>query len=233
MQANKISILMLVIICHATFAVARADVVELVAGFESGRFIEGVNLTGNQYSGSLAGEWSADNGVFTSLSCFIGENAGRALMQRGCDGTLGWFGALSSRHAITLAASRHDYSSPVLTGWEYTDVSASWHFGKKYMLTLKGTDSLLGQGFSAVTTSFNLSQALSDSWRMKFEAGVTSLQSSAPVSALEYGIIGAEYGRNRWVAEVKLQRSSNDYQRFVKLDLEQSEIAVNVRYRMY
>lgn len=224
---------MLVIICHATFAVARADVVELIAGFESGRFIEGVNLTGNQSSGSVTGEWSADNGMYTSLSCFIGENAGRALIQRGCDGTVGWFGAINSRHAITLSASRHDYSSPVLSGWEYTDVSASWHFGKAYMLTVKGSDSLLGQGFSSVTTSFHLSQPLSDRWRMKFEAGVTSLQSSAPVNALEYGMIGAEYARNRWLTEIKLQRSSNDYQSFVKLDLDQSEIAVNVRYRLY
>jgi hypothetical protein len=233
MQANKILILMLVVLCHMTFTVARADVVELIAGFESGRFIEGVNLTANQYSASAAGEWSGDNGVYTSLSCFIGENAGRALIQRGCDGSIGWFTALSSRHAITLAASRHDYSSPVLVGWEYTDVSASWHFGKTTMLTLKGTDSLLGRGFSAVTASFHLSQPISDRWRMKFEAGVTSLQSSAPVSKLEYGILSAEYGHNRWVAEIKLQRGSKDYQRFVRLDHEQLEIAVNIRYRMY
>jgi hypothetical protein len=35
------------------------------------------------------------------------------------------------------------------------------------------------------------------------------------------------------VAEIKLQRGSRDYQRFVRLDYEQLEIAVNVRYRMY
>ena len=233
MQAIRVSILVLLIAYQATCFLARADVTELVGGLDTGHFIEGVNLTGNQLSASLAGEWSANSGAFATLSCFISENENRLAIQRGCDASLGWFAPVNESNAVTLEVSQHDYSSPVLSGWEYTDASVSWHLGKRYMVKLKASDSLLGQGFSAVTTSFHLSQPLNDKWRVKFEGGLTSLQNAAPVDSLEYGLLSAEYGSGRWATELKVMFSSSDYRRFVKLDLDQPEISLNFRYRMY
>jgi len=147
--------------------------------------------------------------------------------------SLGWFAAINNNHAVTFAISRHDYSSPVLRGWQYSDVSASWHIGRTKKLKLRAVDSLLGQGHAAITTSFHAMRPLNDQWRLKFEAGLTSLESSAPVSQLEYGLVSAEYGRGRWAAEFKLMLSSSDYRQFVKLDLDQPEVGISLRYRLY
>ncbi len=212
---------------------AHADVIEIIGGLGIGRFNQGVNLSSGQLNSELNAEWSADNGAFSSLSCFISENRlGRAI-QRGCDLSLGWFKPLNEQHAITGSIARHDYSSPVLSGWQYTDASLSWHIGRDNTLQVRASDSLLGQGFASVTTSFHGSRPIAEKWRLNFEVGVTSLQSSTPVNTLEYGILSAEYARGRWATMIKVMLSDSEYQRFVKLDFEQSELSISLRYRLY
>ncbi len=233
MRKIMFSILMLPIVHQTVTAVARADVVELTGGLESGRFIDGVNLTANKLSTGLAAGWSGDNGAFASLSCFTRENDASVAIQRGCDGSLGWFKPINENHAFTFALSRHDYSSPKLTGWQYTDASVSWHIGRLNKLKIRTSDSLLGQGFASVTTSYHALRPLSEKWRFKFEAGLTALEGSAPVSQLEYGLVGLEYGRGRWAAELKLMVSSSDYKQLVKLEFDQPEASFNLRYRLY
>lgn len=232
MQSNRV-LPLLIIFLTMTAQLSHADVIELVGGFESGRFIEGVNLTDNQLSTHLNAQWSANNGVFASLSCFITERGEKNAINRGCDSTLGWFKPINDKHAVTLAVSRHDYSSPLLRGWQYTDISASWHLGKNHKLNVKATDSLLGQNVSSLTTSVFTSKALSDRWRMSFEAGFTTLESSAPVDTLEYAVLGAAYRRGRWSSEFKVMVSSSDYRRFVILDQDKPSLSVNFRYRLY
>ncbi|RBP50621.1 hypothetical protein [Arenicella xantha] len=233
MQVRNVLSSITFVVCFIIVNTARADVIEFTGGLESGRFIDGVNLTSNYPTVALSGEWSANGGGFAALSCFAGENVNRVVIQRGCDAKLGWFTPLNERQAISFAVSRHDYSSSTLKGWEYTTASAKWHLGKRYTLAVKATDSLLGQGASGVTTSLQFSQPLRDNWRLKLEAGLTSLQSSAPVDSLEYGQLGIEYAQSRWTTELKFMLSSSDYKRFVKLNIEQPEVAINVRYRIY
>lgn len=219
--------------CIITSGIARAQVLEVVAGVESGRFIDGVNLTGNEITSHLSADWSLSNGVFSSLSCFLGENGNARVVQRGCDLSAGWFVPISDSQAMTMEVSRHDYSSPTFRGWQYTDASFQWHINKNYGVGLKLGDSLLGQGFKSATLSIQASKEVNNHWRMNFNAGVTSLNNSADISTLQYGILSAEYGRDRWVSELKLMLSSSSYSRLVNLDIEQPEIAVNIRYRIY
>jgi len=233
MRTIKFSMLILLIVHQTVSIVARADVVELTGGLESGRFIDGVNLTANKLSTGLAAGWSGDNGAFASLSCFTRENDTSVAIQRGCDGSLGWFKPISGNHAVTFALSRHDYSSSQLNGWQYTDASVSWHIGRSNKLKVRASNSLLGQGFASVTTSYHALRPLSEKWRLKFEAGLTALEGAAPVSQLEYGIVGLEYGRGRWAAELKLMVSGSDYKQFVKLDLDEPEASFSLRYRLY
>jgi hypothetical protein len=225
--------LTLLLIQYMSFSNAHADVVEIIGGLDFGRFSEGVNLTSGRLNGDLSTEWSANNGAFSSLSCFINDNALSKAIQRGCDVSLGWFRPLNERHAITGSIARHDYSSPVLSDWQYTDARLSWHIGRNYMLDLRASDSLLGQGFAAVTTSLHASRQITEKWHLNFEAGVTSLQRSAPVSTLGYGILGAEYALGRWATLIRLKLSDSAYTRFVKLDFEQTELSVSLRYRLY
>lgn len=213
--------------------VVQADVIEAFTGLETGRFAEGVDLSGNNPSASLGVEWSGDSGAFLSLSCFMSENNFSNSIQRGCDGDLGWFIPVSEKYAVTLAMSQHDYSSPVLSGWQYTDVSASWHLGMNNKLQIKGTDSLLGQDANALSTSFHSSRNLSDLWRLNIEAGLISLQNSAPVDRLQYAILGIEYGQRRWSTQLKFMFSSSDYERFVNLEQKQPALSFSIRYRLY
>ena len=233
MYSIKILVLALLITNQMIFNVVRADVVELVGGLELGRFSQGVNLIGNELSVGLSGTWSANNGAFASLSCFVSENGERNTIQRGCDGSLGWFAPINDRHALTLSVSQHDYSSPVLKGWQYTDVSLRWHIGKTYAMEVQASDSLLGQGFSSLKASFHATHPLSKRWRANIEAGIISLQSSAPVSTLEYGVASLVFGKERWSTELKIMLSSSEYERFTNLDFNQPEFSVNFRYRIY
>lgn len=218
---------------QATPRLANADILEITGAIESGRIIDGVNLTKNQLSTAVGVEWSANNGGFAKLECFLAENEGRIAIQRGCDASLGWFKPLNDYHALTFNVSRHDYSSPKLKGWEYTDASVSWHLGKTVMLRLKGSDSLLGQGSSSVTTSLHFNQPLNERWGVKFEAGAISLESSATQDRLAYGLISTQYSKGRWAAKLNLMLSSSAYNRFSKLEVGQPEVGVSVRYRLY
>lgn len=233
MDISKIVTLALLASYQSVFSIARADVIELTGALESARFVNGLNLTNNQFSGMISGEWSANNGTFSSLSCFFAEHSERRAAQRGCDASVGWFGVINEKNALTLALTQHDYSGPELIGWEYTDATLNWHIGKNNLVTFRITDSLFGRNFTALTTSFEHSKVLSDQLRVKFEVGFTSLQSAAPIDTLEYGVISAEYGDERWVAELKLIYSGSGYNRFVQFDTESTGIAVNFRYRLY
>lgn len=226
-------ILSLLLLVQESQTNAYADVLELSGAIESGRFIDGVNITKNQLSAALRAEWSGESGAFASLYCFMSENQQRLAIQRGCDASAGWFTPINELHALTFAVSRHDYSSTQLNRWEYTDLSVSWHLGKTTMLKLRGSDSLLGQGFSSVTTSVHFTKPLNDNWRVQLEAGLSSLQSSAPVDNLKYGVLSAQSGRGAWVTELNLMLSSSDYKRFVRLAIDEPEIGVRLRYRFY
>lgn len=212
---------------------AQADMLEVVANIESGRVIDGVNLTDNQLNAGLTTEWSADNGVFASLSCFVGEKRSQRAIQRGCDGSMGWFTPINDTHAVSLAVSRHDYSSPILRGWQYTAASVNWHMGSHHTLKIRATDSLLGQRFSATTASYHVSKPLNDKWSLNFEGGVTSLSGSDSISTLEYGILSTDYTRGRWNTQLVLILSSSNYKRLVGLDIDQPDVSINFRYQLY
>ncbi len=215
-------------------AEAHANVLEVSAGLETGRFIDGVNLSDNHPGVALAAEWSSDQGIFTSLSCFVSDGSQRNSIQRGCDLGLGMFVALNDEHAFSLELGRHDYSSDVLSGWEYTDASVSWHLGRKHMLTLSATDSLLGQGVAATSLSYQTSTSLNDNWTAKFGVSLSSLEESAKkVDGLEHLTFGVQHNRGRWATEFKLLVKSSDYRRFVKIDQNEPELALNIRYRLY
>ena len=232
MQSSSVSKFVLATIIVAS-GHSHANVIEVIGGIESGRFIDGVNLTNNPLAMSLHTEWSAQNGGFVSLSCFITERGAKNAINRGCDTSLGWFKALNNKHAITLAVSRHDYSSPLLRGWQYNDISASWHIGKKNKLKIKASDSLLGQNVNSVTASLHTARALNKHWYINLEAGLTSLEGSAQVNNLEYGVIGLHYRRGRWSSELKAMLSGSNYRRFVALDIDKPAISWNLKYRLY
>jgi len=234
MRLLKLLVLLTLATPHCGLETARASgTLEAFTGIGSSRFSEGVNLTGNKITADVSAEWSANNGGFASVSCFINEGGQNNAIQRGCDASAGWFVPITKSHAVSAAISRHDYSSPGLRGWQYTDVSVDWHIGKNHTFKAKASDSLLGQNHNSITGAFFTSRALNDNWRLNFEAGVTRLQDSAPVRSLEYGVVGLEYSRGRWVGELKTMLSSSDYKRFVKLDFEQPAVGLSLRYRLY
>lgn len=211
-----------------------ANVLELTAGLETGRFIDGVNLSDNYPGAALAAEWSTAKGVFTSLSCFISEADQRNSIQRGCDLGLGMFVPLNENHALTFALGRHDYSSDVLSGWEYTDASISWHMSRKHLLKFSATDSLLGQNVAATSFSYQGSTSLNDRWSANFGLSLSALEESAKdVDSLKHLTIGVQHNRGRWTTELKFLIKSSDYRRFVKIDQSEPELALNIRYRIY
>lgn len=212
---------------------AKANTVELVGQVGVGRFIDGVNLTANNLFASLSSEWSAHNGAFVSLSCFGRENNLDVAIQRGCDAELGWFKPINDQHAFTVTISRHDYSSPKLSGWEYTDARFRWHLGKQNSIGLRASDSLLGQGFSSTTAFFESSKKLTDRLGVGLEAGYTVLESNPKARSLAYAVLGSEYGFKRFSVGVKLLISDSNYKRYVALDVKQPELAVDISYRFY
>ncbi len=212
---------------------AHADTLEVNGQLGVGRLIDGVNLTGDNAYVSLSSEWSANNGLFVSLSCFGRENNSEVAIQRGCDAELGWFKPINDKNAITLIISRHDYSSVELIGWQYTDARLRWHLSKQHSIGLRASDSLLGQGFASATAFVETSAKLNDRVGVSFEAGYTTLKSNPKASSLSYALLGADYRLNRLSFGVELLISDSNYQRFLKLDVEQPEFSANLTYRFY
>lgn len=234
MHLGRTLILTLMTLCPTLFTTAYANVLEVSAGLAAGRFSQGVNLTGSELTADIATEWSSNTGWFTTLACFANDNrTPRRLLQRGCDARMGWFTPVNSEHAVSFAVSRHDYSSPTLSGWEYTDVSLNWHIGKNHTLELRASDDLLGRGFGSVTTRLQAFRPIGNHWSVHIDTGLIGMQRAAPVSSLHYGMLGLRYSRGRWVTEFKAMLSDSAYQQFANLDFNQSELGISIRYRVY
>ncbi len=215
------------------FSGAGHAAVEVTGGVESGRFIDGVNLTDNRPSTFLSAEWSAYNGAFAGLSCFLSEQSDRVIIQRGCDAQLGWFVPVNERHAFTFAISRHDYSSPRLTEWEYTDASARWHIGKTASLGVRVSDSLLGQDIASATLFSEFSYAVTERVGLGLELGHASLESNLKTDSLMYALARVEYGFERWTVKVKALLRDSNFEDFSRIDNDRSDIGVTVQYRFY
>ncbi len=224
-------VIFLALIWHG--CIYASSTVEVFGEFGVGKFIDGVNLTGNKPYSSAMAEWSADKGQFAAVGCFLRGNNQEVAVQRGCDLQIGWFVPINEQRALTFSVSRHDYSSPKLSGWQYTDAQIRLHLGKSYSVGLRGSDSLLGRGYSSTTAFFETSRALTNRLSLNLEAAHTKLESNPRANNLSYALLGLDFHFERLSVGAKLLLADSNYQRFVKLEFEQPAFGVNLRYRFY
>ena len=213
-----------------------APVIQITAGVESSRFIDGLDISDGQAAVSIASEVSLDNGSFAGVDCYKSETlAFPNGIDAGCVFYVGYFAALTNQQAISATFSRGEYAptpSPA-RDWDYSTATLSWHTNRTTVFTLSASDDWLGRGYGAIGLNAAYQYSISDRWSANIEASYTNFEAMAPIDAIEYLGLGVRFEQGRWGSELKLHLNDTDLEQLTPFEVDQPDVSLRFTYRLY
>lgn len=214
-----------------------APVVQVVAGVESSKFVNGLSISDSKPVANFASEISFDNGSFAGLDCYKSETLFfRDGIDTGCSFHLGYFAPTSDTQAISATVSRSEYTGAPAPArqWNYTTVNLNWHSNRSTVFTLSRINDWFGRGYSAISLTGAYQFSLNERTSATLEASYTDFDGNAPISGITRGRLSLHYGfRERWSAELNLHLNESDINQLIQFETQQLEATIGLSYRFY
>ncbi len=212
-----------------------APVIQVNAGIESSKFIDGLDISGGKPVANLAADVSFDNGAFAGLDCYKSENLVFSDgIDAGCHYYLGYFNALSNNQALSATLTRSEYAPTPGRQWDYTTAALSWHANRSTIFTLSAIDDWLGRGYRAIGASASYDLPLDEKWSLNLSAGYLDFETSAPTTSLGHATLGLRFEKGRWSSEINAHLSDdNSLSLLTPFSVERLDVSFAITYRLY
>ena len=210
-----------------------AATLQASATIESTRLFQGTNLTNDDIAYSLAGDWTFDNGAFTGIDCYTSDIDQSEGLKNGCDYYAGYFTQISSKQAITLLATHHDFARSHGQEWGFTELEASWHINQQATVSATYAKEWFNRSIDTFSIKGDIVQNLSEHFSVNVSASLMALENPAPFDSITFARAGLQYHHRRWTAEAAIIYSDRKLETMLPFDVDQPEVSFSLTYRLY
>ncbi len=214
-----------------------ADVLKLDVKVSNSQFLKGLNVSGDSTALGLRLDWSHNSGGFTGADCYTSNPARNRGWSDGCQFYAGYFMPLNlskdSQQALTASVRRYEFSNAFARDPDFTEVVFDWHFNRNQSISLSASNDWLGRGFRSVAIDARMRRPISSNLNAIVGLGITDIESSAPVSSIEFAEIGLQYALDRWSFEAKALHGDSDLSVMTGFAVDQPDLLFSLGYQIY
>ncbi len=214
-------------------SVTWAATVQVMAGWQNSKFLNGTNLTNGAPTAFIDADWSFDNNSFAGGNCYASSANRNEAVDVGCDFYIGYFKELNRNNAVSIQLTRHEYSRGLNRGWDFTDASLSWHVSKTSTLSVAVAKDWLGRPYDTFSVEAQKLIPLSSKIGLNVSANVMGFDSGAPVNSLTTAKASLTYNHRRWTTELGAIYTDGDQRNLFSFEIDQPDILFSIAYRLY
>ena len=210
-----------------------ASSVQVLAGWQTSKFLNGTNLSNGSPAVFVDADWSFDNNSYAGGNCYASSGDRSQSVDAGCDFYVGYFKEINENNAVSIQLTQHEYSRGFNRGWDFADLSLSWHASKTSSLTVSFADDWLDRPYDTVSLDAQKLIPLSSKFVLNVSANYMDFDSGAPVSSLLSAKAALTYSHERWTTELGVIYTDSDQSRIFPFDIDQPDILFSIAYRLY